>query len=91
LNYDGAPFFDGTQPCREYDVEVFFDDSGAISSGVCNGTISRAAQPCPFRAECAAYAIPRPWLVGVWGGLSHAARERQRRTALIPAISREWE
>jgi hypothetical protein len=91
LNTDGAPFFDGTQPCTQYDVETFFDDSGTLSAGVCTGAISPDATPCPFITACADYAVPRPWLVGVWGGMSHARREKVRKASRIPAIQREWE
>ena len=38
---------------------------------VCNG--------CPVLAECRAYAIARPALEGIWGGLTWPEREKIRR------------
>lgn len=34
---------------------------------------------CPVQSECAEYAIENRMDVGIWGGLSAAARDRQRR------------
>lgn len=55
--------------CASTDPEVFFPTphgNPAPAKAICAG--------CPVRQECADYALARPSLDGVWGGLT--ARER---------------
>lgn len=59
------------------DPEMFFPTAGESLSGV-----RRFCLECPVRMECAEFAIARPYLYGVWGGLTkdeRAAIRRQRR------------
>lgn len=39
---------------------------------------------CPVRAECAAYALARPTLEGIWGAMTHPERESVRRHRARP-------
>jgi WhiB family redox-sensing transcriptional regulator len=63
--------------CREdVDPEIFFvsdkDPRAArLAKNVC--------QTCPVRGDCAEYAIKRPNLFGIWGGLTDAERWKFRR------------
>ncbi|MEU5097599.1 WhiB family transcriptional regulator [Streptomyces sp. NPDC020996] len=44
-----------------------------VARGLCAG--------CPCLAECASYALGRPELWGVWGGMTRREREVLRRRA----------
>ncbi len=60
--------------CRGMGPDVFFPDrhgSALEAKRVCGG--------CVHRPECAEYAIARPELLGIWGGLSEKERRRKRR------------
>lgn len=61
--------------CAGADDETFFPGNGR----------TRAAREfctvCPVMAECLAYALERPWLTGVWGGVSAHERRDMRRAA----------
>lgn len=51
----------------------------------------RVCSACPVREECAEYAIVRPPLDGIWGGLDQKERDRirgRRRRGLVPAVDR---
>lgn len=67
-----APRFDGSQPCNQFDVEVFTEDTFWRSA-------VEVCKTCPFIDPCAAYAFERPWIYGVWGGTTKAQRDRRRR------------
>lgn len=56
--------------CSQTDPDAFFPDKGGtpqIAKDVC--------ARCPVVGECAAFAMARPSLEGVWGGMTQ--RERQ--------------
>lgn len=36
----------------------------------------RICADCPVRAQCGDTALRSPWMLGVWGGMSRADRER---------------
>jgi hypothetical protein len=38
-----------------------------------------ACSHCPYRVECLTYALDRPYLEGLWGGMSTHERKRYRR------------
>lgn len=62
--------------CAEVDPEIFFPGDKD------RRTIRRAknvCQTCPVRVSCAEYAILRPDLFGIWGGLTEAERWKYRR------------
>jgi hypothetical protein len=79
-----APYFDGTQVCAQVGVEVYFhDQSWQAAAAIC--------ADCPFQAECAQYALDRPWILGVWGGTTKAHRDRiRRRTKAGKNLPPEW-
>jgi WhiB family redox-sensing transcriptional regulator len=86
-----APLFDGTQPCRDADPELFFpDDAGTAKKR--NDQAKAICADCPFAQPCLAYALTVKthvgyFLDGVWGGTTKQQRtrirraERQRRAA----------
>lgn len=78
-----APLFDGTQPCATTDPEVFFHPTNTRPA-------RRLCQQCPFTVACHEYALPRPWLGGIWAGRSKAQRTRERLERGIAAIPPEW-
>ena len=53
--------------CRDLHPDVFFDGPLGRAKAVC--------ATCTVKADCLAYALPDPSLLGVWGGTT----ERQRR------------
>ncbi|WP_216677729.1 WhiB family transcriptional regulator [Streptomyces sp. MNP-20] len=63
--------------CAQTDPESFFPTEGRSArpaKKICAG--------CPVRHECRAYALARPELYGIWGGLTRVERGRLRgRTA----------
>jgi WhiB family redox-sensing transcriptional regulator len=65
--------FDGTQPCRQTDPEIFFPEKGGnafetkVAVNIC--------RTCRFINPCLEFAIETHAL-GIWGGTT----ERQRRT-----------
>lgn len=59
--------------CAQVDPSLFFPEQGD------NGYEARkVCGLCPVRAECLAEALPRPHLIGIWGGTSHSERQRMR-------------
>jgi WhiB family redox-sensing transcriptional regulator len=61
--------------CAETDPEVFFPKFGEPTR-----TAKRVCASCPVLSQCQAFAVPRPALHGVWGGLSQKERQQRRRT-----------
>jgi hypothetical protein len=66
------PPVDGSQPCNQ-DPEAWFPEKG--------GSVREAkamCARCPFTDACREYALDRPDLLGVWGGLSQRERQQLR-------------
>jgi WhiB family redox-sensing transcriptional regulator len=62
--------------CRGANTAVFFaTDEFSLAAA------RRLCRRCPVRRECAAYALARPDVTGVWGGLTDA----ERRALVHPA------
>ena len=65
--------FDGSQPCRQTDPDIFFPENGGnqyetrIAINIC--------KTCKFINPCLEYALQTK-AIGIWGGTT----ERQRRT-----------
>lgn len=57
--------------CYGMDPNVFFQGNPNKAKAVCGN--------CPVKAECAEYAIARPTLEGVWGGMTDNERASYRR------------
>ena len=72
--WEGYPRFKGDQPCAQVDSDAFFvrriDDAEAAR---------RICGQCPYRVECAAYALRHPLIQGIWGGTTYYQREMLRR------------
>lgn len=62
--------------CAQTDPEIFHPEVGRSALEA-----KRICAACPVQPECRAYAIGRPELLGVWGGLTARQRRRLRQTA----------
>jgi WhiB family transcriptional regulator, redox-sensing transcriptional regulator len=62
--------------CAQADPEAWFPGNGERAE-----LAKRICAHCPALAPCRAYAIRRPELHGVWGGLSERERRAARRAA----------
>lgn len=77
--------------CKYTDPEIFFpgtnnslqteyiNESNKIAIEICKS--------CNHEIDCAAYAIIRPNLYGIWGGLTNTDRQRIRKKYGITGIS----
>jgi len=59
--------------CAEADPELWFPERGCSTRPA-----KRICAGCEVRPQCAEYALARPELFGVWGGLSVREREQLR-------------
>lgn len=71
---DGFDWLRGAS-CAGADTEDFFPGGGRGSTSAAKAFCST----CPVMEECLRYAMERPWLAGVWGGLSAYQRRDLRR------------
>ena len=55
--------------CAEVDTDLFFPEKGESTRNA-----KRVCFACEVRAECLDYALQRPDLLGVWGGMSYRER-----------------
>jgi WhiB family redox-sensing transcriptional regulator len=72
----GPPDWPEQALCAQSDPEAWFPEAGrsaAIAKAIC--------ARCPVQAPCLAYALARPGLRGVWGGLSERERRAVRQLA----------
>lgn len=60
--------------CHSVDPELWFPTKGRSDKPA-----KRVCYQCPPVADCAAYALDRPELDGVWGGLSNLERRQLRK------------
>jgi hypothetical protein len=68
------PEFDGSQPCRQVDPELFFPESGTpIESRMAKDMCSS----CKFQAPCLRYALAFQ-VAGIWGGSPDPPSGRDR-------------
>ena len=81
-----APFFDGSQPCRGLDTDIFYpDDEDPVVKA--RMTQKARAELKPLCASCAFSAPCLEWAVankehGIWAGTTEADRKRIRRFGL---------
>lgn len=64
------------------DPDLFFPEEGnrnTDAKAVCNGRPDKGIPPCPVREQCRQWALERPELYGVWGGLGDFDRRKIRR------------
>lgn len=78
------PRFDGSQPCREIDPELFFPRNSKETWYHRKETEQLCAR-CPFLQECRDYAISYG-VTGYWGGLTFKERQKERARLGIAAI-----
>ena len=67
-----GPWVDGAL-CAQVGGDLWVSDIGENYDAA-----RRVCAACPVRAECAEYALARPDLLGMWGGLSTRERKRIR-------------
>lgn len=77
-----APFptLTGREPCRQ-DPDLWFPPVGGTGSAG-SKLAKMLCRSCPIVAECLAYALDHPEVLGIWGGASNRERDvlRGRRT-----------
>lgn len=79
------PRFDGSQPCRDMDPELFFPVTSRESWYHPQQTKPACAE-CPFLSECRDYAISYG-VAGFWGGMSEVERRKEReRLGIAPIL-----
>lgn len=73
---DPAPWMDdGT--CRTVeDPDIFFPENESFRKQI--RTAQKICSNCPVQRRCAEYALARPGLRGIWGGLTGGDRMRLR-------------
>ena len=62
--------------CAQADPEAWFPEAGERAEAA-----KAICARCPVQAPCLAYALDRPELRGIWGGLSERERRAIRRKA----------
>ena len=79
------PFFpddDFIPPCAgnwsAFDVEGDLENNGAYDVTQSNQA-KAICRECPVRAGCLEYALERPWMTGIWGGMGTYERKRMRK------------
>ena len=73
----GPPDWRDQALCAQSDPEAWFPEAGEraeLAKAIC--------RTCPVQAPCLAYALGRPGLRGIWGGLSERERRAARRRAV---------
>jgi len=74
--------------CNGADLDLFFPERG--DTGAASAKAKTICARCPFRVRCRSWALSRPVteVHGIWGGMTHAERERAIR-GKCPRCSRE--
>lgn len=75
--------------CKYVDPELFFPDERVLWGGKENNKVRAAKKicgDCEHEVDCAAYAIVRPFVEGIWGGTTGADRRRIRREYKIVGL-----
>jgi WhiB family redox-sensing transcriptional regulator len=67
---------DPRRACANVDPDIFFPDTSNANTLIKQARAICAA--CPFRVDCAEYAISEPMIKGVWGGTTEIDRRRIR-------------
>lgn len=70
------PYFFDNPLCKYTDPEIFFPETSNLNSTV---SAIKICKQCDHEVACAAYAIVRPSIIGIWGGLTHTDRRKMRR------------
>ena len=73
-----APFFDGSQVCRQIDPELFFpEDKGEARENL--KVVRPICDKCEFKMPCLEYALDNAELQGIWGGVTEWDRKRMKK------------
>lgn len=72
-----APFFDGTQPCREIGLDLFFPEDSSESLKL-KELVKPICRSCQFSSPCLEWAVEN-YEVGIWSGTTDSERQRIRR------------
>lgn len=84
------PYYFSNALCKYTDPEVFFPDERKFKHHTENKQVKIAKKicgDCEHEIDCAAYAILRPYLEGIWGGTTTQDRKRIRKEYDITGIS----
>jgi WhiB family redox-sensing transcriptional regulator len=77
--------------CKYTDPEIFFPATRNNNKDEClnenNKTAIEICKKCNHEIDCAAYAIIRPNLYGIWGGLTNTDRQRIRKKYGITGLT----
>lgn len=66
--------------CAGKPITWFFPELGGKADGLA-AKAKALCRRCPARQVCRDYAIPLPWLAGIWGGTTATERMRERSRA----------
>ena len=83
------PYFFTEAQCKYVDPEAFFPDERKARHHATNKEVRIAKDicgQCIHQVECAAYAIRRPFLHGIWGGLTAPERKKIREKHNITGV-----
>jgi hypothetical protein len=72
-----APFFDGTQPCREIGPDLFFAEDNSEAEKL-KALVKPICGKCQFNSECLEWALVNNEL-GIWAGTTDLDRQRLKR------------
>jgi len=73
INGIKAPDFDGTQPCKDIDLELFFPESQLLEIEALK-KIKPLCKTCSFSAPCLKWALDNRER-GIWAGTSEEERK----------------
>jgi len=84
------PAFDGTEPCAQIGLELYFPDGETSTSAV--AAAKKLCGTCPMQAECLEWGLRHEqW--GIWGGTNREERAalRRRRGIVLQTLDvDEW-
>lgn len=75
------PKFDGSQPCRQVDPDIFFPEkfNKKISARQAIKEAKEVCASCKFQVDCLNYALSDSELLGIWAGTTEKDRALMRR------------
>lgn len=72
-----APFFDGTQPCRELSTDLFFPEDSHEAEKLLM-VVRPICSSCKFNSSCLDWALSKNEM-GIWAGTTDLDRKRIKR------------
>jgi hypothetical protein len=70
------PYFFENPLCKYTDPEIFFPETSNLNSA---RSAIKICQQCDHEIDCAAYAIVRPSIIGIWGATTYTQRRKIRK------------